>query len=651
MIGPNLAHFNMLYRLLNLLLLLLLLIIAGVAADYVCDPTVCTPPLCRCASTQAPVAEPPQLIMLTFDDAITSAAAAAARRVFQHRNTNGCPIRATFFVSGTYTDYHLVTQLYRGGHEIASHSVDHGARSDATQARVLRDTLRVHAHLPATGVQGYRAPYLWYDASVFHGLRDANFSYDCSISEDAIGPVSQGAGRTIWPYTLDAGVAQNCWTGECAPDGSTRVRDLWEIPMASYLDESGTLPIASMDPTNAYNTNETLFAILKRNFLFHYEGNRAPFGLWFHAGFLLGDAERVDAINAFIDFAQSTTVPGSVWFVTGSEVVQFMQQPQNASTYQPPGCATTRELQRTETVCDGVDDDGNGLIDEGVARFCSYNDGSFFKCGQVCCVCATKASRFCFRFNHVPLFVSVSYARGGPFTLSLGPDLHQQCPSAKPTFAEPAPQLRVPQVAVGSTLPYQCAPPLAGCSGGVWSAQVCACECAVAIAGGTDGGFCADVSGACTVPRVAISGRAFEHAMLANATRMPSWHALAQTSLAVPSFASFPRTLLRDAALVPPPLPSHVRADDVLWLCAQHAPAFLHSMSMVASEAAKNSTLPAWLWPPAPPPLTALTNAPSGTGAKNARIYLLYAPNVVHSSAIKYGILCLCFRLVCAIEC
>ena len=40
-------------------------------------------------------------------------------------NPNGCPIKATFYVSHEWTDYTMVHDLYRAGHEIASHTITH----------------------------------------------------------------------------------------------------------------------------------------------------------------------------------------------------------------------------------------------------------------------------------------------------------------------------------------------------------------------------------------------------------------------------------------------------------------------------------------------------------------------------------------------
>jgi len=66
-----------------------------------------------------------QVVLVTFDDAVTQLlydnyySDAFANR----QNPNGCPIRATFFASHEYTDYHIINSLRNEGHEIALHSI------------------------------------------------------------------------------------------------------------------------------------------------------------------------------------------------------------------------------------------------------------------------------------------------------------------------------------------------------------------------------------------------------------------------------------------------------------------------------------------------------------------------------------------------
>lgn len=96
-----------------------------------CNEQQCRPPNCRCSEDfkppgALPVRKTPQIILLTFDDDLTSINYNQYQEVFQNRtNPNGCPAIGTFFVSHNYTSYFLVEKMYSQGHEIADHSVTH----------------------------------------------------------------------------------------------------------------------------------------------------------------------------------------------------------------------------------------------------------------------------------------------------------------------------------------------------------------------------------------------------------------------------------------------------------------------------------------------------------------------------------------------
>ena len=67
----------------------------------------------------------PQLVMLTFDDAVNDRNSRLYAELFERgrKNPNGCPIAATFYVSHEWSNYQLVRNLYADGHEIATHSI------------------------------------------------------------------------------------------------------------------------------------------------------------------------------------------------------------------------------------------------------------------------------------------------------------------------------------------------------------------------------------------------------------------------------------------------------------------------------------------------------------------------------------------------
>lgn len=70
--------------------------------------------------------EVPQMILLTFDDAINLENwDLYTKEIFtpDRKNSNGCEIKATFFVSHQYTNYQQTQILWNEGHEIAVHSI------------------------------------------------------------------------------------------------------------------------------------------------------------------------------------------------------------------------------------------------------------------------------------------------------------------------------------------------------------------------------------------------------------------------------------------------------------------------------------------------------------------------------------------------
>lgn len=72
-----------------------------------------------------PVEQTPQIVLLTFDDAVNDLNKPLYTDLFENgrKNPNDCPITATFYVSHEWTDYSQVQNLYVDGHEMASHTI------------------------------------------------------------------------------------------------------------------------------------------------------------------------------------------------------------------------------------------------------------------------------------------------------------------------------------------------------------------------------------------------------------------------------------------------------------------------------------------------------------------------------------------------
>ena len=75
---------------------------------------------CWCIGTETPGQIPqqntPKLVMVTFDDAVTSDSYRLFKNLFDGRtNPNGCPVTTTLFVSDIATNYDHVRDLYKKG--------------------------------------------------------------------------------------------------------------------------------------------------------------------------------------------------------------------------------------------------------------------------------------------------------------------------------------------------------------------------------------------------------------------------------------------------------------------------------------------------------------------------------------------------------
>lgn len=104
------------------------------------SPSVLYPCLSFCSS------------LLLKDDAINSNNFEYFHRLYQNVNPNGCPATGTFFVSHKYTNYRMVQEVYKRGHEIASHTISHKHRGSWREIDDMRQILFHFAGIPATEV-------------------------------------------------------------------------------------------------------------------------------------------------------------------------------------------------------------------------------------------------------------------------------------------------------------------------------------------------------------------------------------------------------------------------------------------------------------------------------------------------------------------
>lgn len=103
---------------------------------------------------------------------------------------------------------------------------------DASQEEINGNIAALNAFsgIPLSDIIGFRSPYLNYSATTFQRLRNAQFTYDSSVS--AASKVSDPNTDAFWPYTLDNGLANDCLSGAAGVcKGEPKIPGLWEIPM------------------------------------------------------------------------------------------------------------------------------------------------------------------------------------------------------------------------------------------------------------------------------------------------------------------------------------------------------------------------------------------------------------------------------------
>ena len=194
-----------------------------------CNRDLCKLPRCFCSGTEIPgnlpVSSIPQIVYISNDAAINSAAFAVFEELFNGtlKNPNGCNISGTFFVSHEYTDYCKVQTLYSQRHEIADNSISRRLPikwwANATEEELteeiggMREILRKWGNVKAEDVKGFRAPYIQIGGNTeFKVLK--NLDLGVGMYESSM-PTQKFMDPPLWPYTLDYRSIQDCVIPPC----------------------------------------------------------------------------------------------------------------------------------------------------------------------------------------------------------------------------------------------------------------------------------------------------------------------------------------------------------------------------------------------------------------------------------------------------
>ena len=327
-------------------------------SSKLCSSSNCRLPQCFCAGRRGPpnmqTHDIPQIVMLTFDDAVNSQNIDYYRELLdgERKNPNGCPISATFFVSHDWTDYKFVKELYLAGHEIADHSVSHRLPHKWWREATYRDweeelkdqrrNIANQAGVPKFEVRGVRVPFLEIGGDTqFEVMADEGFVYDSSFLS---GPYNERDWRLpSWPYTLEfAPELEYCDNSNCP---KANFSGIWEVPLNRWLGLDGqACPMVDGCSTQVLKDKNDALRYLWKNFNRHYGKNRAPFGINLHAVWF-DDEFKLEALSEFIDGILDLH---DVYMVSVHDTVEWMRNPTTLSAisqFQPwLECSNNRVL-------------------------------------------------------------------------------------------------------------------------------------------------------------------------------------------------------------------------------------------------------------------------------------------------------------------
>merc|ERR1712072_474311 len=164
-------------------------------------------------------------------------------------------------------------------------------------------------------------------------MEEQAFLYDSSITAPLQNP-------PLWPYTMYFKMPHRCHGN--LQNCPTRSHAVWEMVM-NELDrrEDPTIDediagCAMVDSCSNILSGDQFYNFLTHNFYRHFDQNRAPLGLFFHAAWLKNNPEYLDAFLYWVDEVLESHP--EAYFITMTQVIQWIQNPvsvDSAKNYAP----------------------------------------------------------------------------------------------------------------------------------------------------------------------------------------------------------------------------------------------------------------------------------------------------------------------------
>jgi hypothetical protein len=301
---------------------------ASVKAADKCQTDGCTiSDNCQCSSDANPLAveDSPQLISLTFDEAVVIDIFEDlwTPLLFDRKNPDGGNIGATFFVPHEYTDYQRVQNLYLRGFEIGVNSITKNSLaeywSSASEETLneefggQRTIISTFANIPAEDIIGARTPQLQLEGDVsINAYVAAGLQYDSSWTSRS--------NRVLFPYTLDYLSTQECRTGTTCPSESHP--GFWIAPI-NNLQGNNSIECNSFTTCfiagSADDISTWLLQQVDRN-----GTNKAPLTLMVPSSWFRFVSNSFEGFEKFLDELGGRS---DVFLVSQQQVIEWMKNP------------------------------------------------------------------------------------------------------------------------------------------------------------------------------------------------------------------------------------------------------------------------------------------------------------------------------------
>ena len=248
-------------------------------------------------------------------------------------NPNGCPVGITLFIVSQGSDDCSVHKLYVRGHEVALSGLNRTSQVDSWGVDKWSDSilgqqvqLAVKSNIDFADMTGMRAQRLRPGGDAqFEMLSSNALVYDSSL---LAGPSAEKAFQNpyLWPFTLNRTLKEldiPCKNLECP---TKSYPNIWEVPVTALVGtRAGNARLCTYldDCLSDYTRASQVTDLLKRHFLFSYQGNRAPFMINLQPR-TMGMDIAVDGVKDFIKYLLTME---NTWFLNIPETLEWVQNP------------------------------------------------------------------------------------------------------------------------------------------------------------------------------------------------------------------------------------------------------------------------------------------------------------------------------------